>query len=56
MKKIKTKDGYDFYIHLTAEGFPNNLYNIVPEGSKPPEGGYRNKEYIERIKGVKFDE
>jgi mannose-6-phosphate isomerase-like protein (cupin superfamily) len=51
MKKVESHDGYDFYIGKDNQ---NTLYNIVPKGQKIPEGGYRNKEYIEKIKHVKF--
>ena len=44
---------HDFYIEA-GKGDTPTLYNIVPAGSPAPEGGYRNRQYIERIKGVKF--
>jgi hypothetical protein len=47
MKKIRTKNGYDYY--YGDEG----IFNIVPEFSTPPEGGYRKASYILAIKGVK---
>ena len=47
MVKISTDGNYDFY----SDG---DLFNIVPAGSPPPAGGYRRKDYIEKIKGVQF--
>lgn len=42
MTKVETKEGYDFYIHAGHEDVPI-LWNIVPEGSRTPEGGYPNR-------------
>ena len=53
MKLIDSYEGYDFY-YQPKNGNSNALYNIVPDGSIAPEGGYRNMQYIEKIKGVKF--
>jgi hypothetical protein len=53
MIKVDTLSGYDFYI-CAGVGDRQTLYNIVPQGSAAPGGGYRNRQYIERIKGVKF--
>ena len=53
MTKVATRDGYDFYIQSNI-GDQEFLYNIVPEGSTTPEGGYRNMNYIERIKHCRF--
>lgn len=53
MTRIDSHSGYDFYI-ASGMGDRPTLYNIVPAGSPAPEGGYRNRQYIERIKGVKF--
>lgn len=53
MYKVDSYGGFDFYM-IPAKGNMNALWNIVPTGSKAPEGGYRNREYIERIKGIKF--
>jgi hypothetical protein len=43
---------YDFYTQ--AKPGEQSLWNIVPTGSPAPTGGYKNRQYIERIKGVKF--
>jgi hypothetical protein len=53
MSKVTTVDGYDFYIWVGNGDFPT-LYNIVPEGSPAPGGGYPNRRFIERVKGVRF--
>ena len=49
----KNFNGYDFYIEV-GNGIVGDLYNIVPTGSEPPKGGYKARNYIEKIKGVKF--
>ena len=46
MKKVHTADGYDFYIGNDPHVDSLKLYNIVPEGSPPPSGGYYTIEYI----------
>ena len=53
MTKVDSYGGYDFYLQ-TAKGDRPALYNIVPQNSLAPEGGYRNRQYIEKIKGIKF--
>lgn len=53
LTKVDSIGEYDFYLS-SAIGNKNALYNIVPKGSPAPEGGYRNMQYIEKIKGVKF--
>jgi len=55
LTKVHSDDKYDYYL---SPAFGNNqaLYNIVPKGSKPPTGGYRNMQYIENIKHAKFPE
>ena len=47
MGKFGSFKGYDFY-----EGTDGNtkVYNMVPEGSEPPSGGYIHYEYITKIK------
>lgn len=47
--KVETHDGYDFY-----RG--DRLWNIVPEGSQAPTGGYSSRDFIEEVKRVKFKE
>ena len=51
MEKVNTAKGYDFYIGKDKE---KNIwyYNIVPEGSQAPGGGYYSKNHIASIKGV----
>jgi len=52
MNLVESKFGWDFYI---GEINPGKLYyNIVIKGSLVPEGGYRSKEYIEKIKHINF--
>lgn len=46
-------DKYDFY---EGEDGGGAYWNIVPSGSEAPTGGYRGKDHIERVKGVKFSE
>ncbi len=53
MTKVDSINGYDFYIDAGI-GDKQTMYNIVPVGSQAPAGGYYNRTYIERIKGVKF--
>ena len=53
LTKVDSIGDYDFYLRPAA-GDANALYNIVPKGSPAPNGGYRNMQYIEKIKGVKF--
>lgn len=53
MTFVETKEGYDFYIRA-GHGNTPTLYNIVKAKSEVPVGGYPNRRYIERIKGVKF--
>ena len=56
---LKTENGYDFY-SLTTQLHDSNVadsrtwWNIVPEGSDAPEGGYGSKGYIEHIKHQSF--
>jgi len=51
MQKVNTANGYDFY---TGKDKEKNIwyYNIVPEGSPAPGGGYYSKYHIAGIKGV----
>lgn len=49
----KNYQGYDFYIEAGL-GDRQTKWNIVPTGSPAPEGGYFNRQYIEKIKGVRF--
>ena len=51
MIKVGSNGVYDFYIW--DDGFAP-IYNIVPCGSRCPDGGYYSKEWIERVKGTKF--
>jgi hypothetical protein len=53
MRKVDSYGGYDFYLK-PAIGNDRALYNILPTGSPAPEGGYRDMQYIELIKGIKF--
>jgi len=52
MKLVNTENGYDFYAGTDKEP---RIYNIVPEGSPAPGGGYYSKKYISDIKGVSID-
>jgi hypothetical protein len=51
MKKVNTANGYDFYVGKDKE---KNIwyYNIVPQGSPSPAGGYYSKHHIASIKKV----
>jgi hypothetical protein len=49
MQKVATSNGYDYYIGWDEK--TGNFYNIVPENSPAPDGGYK-KEYILGIKKV----
>ena len=56
-KLVKTSDKYDFYrLSIMIVGDHQTVWNIVPKGSKPPEGGYPSQKYIEGIKGERFDD
>ena len=50
---LKTENGYDFY-SLTTPDDSRTWWNIVPEGSDAPEGGYASQSYIEHIKHQSF--
>ncbi len=50
--KVKTENGYDFYIGKTYNG--TKFYNFAPEGSKPPTGGFFDRDYIELYYGLTF--
>ena len=52
VKKIATQGDYDFY--QIVEPGKKMAWNIVPKGSKPPQGGYYIRSEIEKIKGVTF--
>lgn len=45
--------GYDFYIDGGC-GNVQSRFNIVPTGNEIPWTGYKNRQYIEKIRGVKF--
>jgi hypothetical protein len=51
MEKVKSTDKYDFYIGIIDGA---TVYNIVPKGSNIPNGGYKNKKWIEAIKHTYF--
>lgn len=44
--------GYDFYIGTDEN--QKHFYNIVKHGNPTPAGGYYNREFIEKKKGIKF--
>ena len=50
MTKVNTGSGYDYYIGYDSHNVP--FYNIVPNGKKPPKGGYYSKGYILQVKKV----
>ena len=56
MKKVYSDNYYDYYKGIDAVRYVSAsvIYNIVPKGTKKVKGGYKSKEYIEKIKGVKF--
>lgn len=49
MKKVNTVLGYDLYI---GNSLNDVVYNAVPEGSKTPEGGYLDIDYIAKVKNI----
>lgn len=53
MIKVGTCNGYDFYIDSSL-GERMATYNIVPEGSEAPTGGYYTRTFIEAKKGIRF--
>jgi hypothetical protein len=55
LEKVGSTREYDFYKSAADDSFDcGAIYNIVPSGSKAPDGGYRRRQYIEEVKGVKF--
>lgn len=48
--KLNTADGYDFYIGSDTRH--KILYNIVPQGTPAPKGGYYDRENIAKVNGV----
>jgi len=54
MNLVKTENGYRFYIG-TDENNGKPVYNIVNLSTEEPTGGYYDREYIEKMKYVKFD-
>jgi len=49
---LKTENGYDFWKLTSGRGV---WWNITPEGRETKPGGFVGKEYIENVKGQKFD-
>ena len=55
MTKIHSDLDYDFYTgREIKKGFFYILWNIVPKGSQPPEGGFYNMKFVEKIKNTRF--
>lgn len=56
MTHVHNENGYSFYIgaQTIRGGRKVTVYNILPCSDPAPKGGYPNRQYIERIKGVKF--
>ncbi len=56
MKKVYSDKQYDYYRGIDAVRYVSAsvIYNIVPKGTKNIDGGYKSKEYIEKIKKTKF--
>lgn len=48
MELIVTVNGYDFYRGQDEDG--QSIFNILPEGSKVPDAGYYEVDYISHIK------
>jgi len=53
MTKVDSIGGYDFYISA-GNGDRKILYNIVKAGDPAPDGGYPNRRFIEKVKGITF--
>lgn len=53
MKEVKNENGYKFYIGIDTNN-GKEVYNIVPEYSNRPEGGYYDIRIIEKIKHQQF--
>jgi hypothetical protein len=53
MNCVKIENNYKFYVGKD-ENNGKDVYNIVLEYQDAPTSGYYSKEYIEKIKGVKF--
>lgn len=53
MTKVYSDENYDFYIKCGNGDIPT-IYNIVPKNSFVPTSGYVSRNYIEKVKGVKF--
>lgn len=56
MTKVHNENGYDFYVGVVRTKCDGHqtIYNIVPEGQTVVGGGYPNRRWIEKVKGVKF--
>ena len=64
MREVHNEKGYLFYIgkERMKGGCSRDLWNIIPEPKttkeklsfKPPETGYPNRRWIEKVKGIKF--
>ncbi len=56
MKKVYSDKQYDYYREIDSVRYVSAsvIYNIVPKGTKNIDGGYKCKEYIEKIKKTKF--
>jgi hypothetical protein len=52
MRLVEDTGVYAFYIATTSDN--ERIYNIVPSGSLEPHAGYKNMQWIEKLKGVKF--
>lgn len=46
MRLVKRVRGYDVYVGYVL-GVP--LWNAVPHGAPIPQGGYLNRDYVERV-------
>lgn len=48
---VKTSDRYNFWRLTDGK---TEYWNITPKDQEPPLSGYKNKSYIENVKGAKF--
>jgi hypothetical protein len=56
MHSIHEDVNYLFYIgvHTDKRGFKYTIYNIVPKDKPAPKSGYKNRQWIENFREVKF--
>lgn len=49
MKKVYSDNKYDYYVD---KNLGDTFYNVIPKGEIAPVGGYKDSDFICKIKGV----